>query len=100
MSVKFRSRQAYLSVAHEELFHVGVQNILKDEAGNWIGTSGGTEAKEAVSKLPDPEMVGCSYCFSEGKNHNQLTLTRDDAIEGMRAYIQRRGDNLITELEV
>jgi hypothetical protein len=96
MSVTFRSKQAGLSVAHETLFHVGVQHDMFNNAGEWIGSP---EEWEKRQKLPDPDMVGKSYQFFQGEDHNELTLTREDAIEGMRAYIQQSGDNLIVELD-
>lgn len=101
MGVTFRSEQAYLMVAHDTIFGVGlVPTIYKpteDGKGRvWIGTQ---EEWEALQKLPDPEMVNRSYTFSEGADHNQLTLEREDAIEGMRSYIKRRKDRLITEVK-
>lgn len=95
MKVIFRSKQSYLQVAHEELFHVGVVVTSYDVNGKWLGSQA---EWEALQKLPDPEMVNNSYCFCEGEKHNQLTLEREDAIEGMRAYIAQRGDYLIVEL--
>ena len=38
------------------------------------------------------------YIFSEGKNHNRLTLTDSTEIRNMREYIKWRGDSLITEV--
>ena len=96
MKVTFRSKQAGLSVAHETLFHVGVQHDMFNNAGEWIGSP---EEWEKRQKLPDPDMVGKTYEFFEGEDHNELTLTREDAIEGMRAYIQRRADDLIVEVK-
>lgn len=96
MSVTFRSRQAFLQVSHEDIFHVGVVNTPYAEGGRWVGSD---EEWEALQKLPDPDNVNGSYTFSEGEAHNELTLTREDAIAGMRAYIQKRNDNLIVELE-
>lgn len=95
MSITFRSRQAYLSLAHETVFHVGVQSDMFNNKGEWIGSP---EAWEARQKLPDPDMSGKVYEFCEGADHNELTLTREDAIEGMRAYIKSRGDILIVEV--
>lgn len=95
MKVIFRSKQPYLQVTHEELFHVGVVITSYGVDGKWLGSQA---EWEALQKLPDPEMVNNSYCFGEGEKHNQLTLEREDAIEGMRAYIASRGDYLIVEL--
>ena len=42
-----------------------------------------------------------SYTFTEGENHNQLTLTDPTEIRNMRAYIKRRGggeNKLIEEI--
>lgn len=44
--------------------------------------------------LPNTETArGKFYLFSEGKNHNQLTLTDAKEIYNMRKWIQRRGSN-------
>ena len=96
MKAIFRSKQSYLQVAHEELFHVGAVITSYDVDGKWLGSQA---EWEALQKLPDPEMVNRSYCFCEGEKHNQLTLEREDAIEGMRAYIAQRVDYLIVELD-
>lgn len=94
MSVTFRSKQPYLQVAHEELFHIG--EVIKpcDYSGNWYSE----EAKLEFEKLPDPDRVNSSYLFCEGEKHNEITLEREDAIAGMREYIKKRGDWLIVEL--
>lgn len=94
MSVTFRSKQPYLQVAHEELFHIG--EVIKpcDYSGNWYSE----EAKLEFEKLPDPDRVNGSYLFCEGEKHNEITLEREDAIAGMREYIKKRGDWLIVEL--
>lgn len=92
--VVFKSKQKFLQVAHEELFHVGVV-ITRYRDGKWIGSQ---DEWEALQKLPDPDMVGGSYCFCSGEDHNELILEREDAITGMRAYISKRGDDLIVEL--
>lgn len=42
--------------------------------------------------LTEPEM-GRIYLFSEGKDHNQLTLTDAKEIYNMRKWIQSRGSN-------
>lgn len=67
MKVLFRSKQSYLQVAHEELFHVGVVITSYDVNGKWLGSQA---EWEALQKLPDPEMVNNSYCFCEGEEHN------------------------------
>lgn len=64
MKVLFRSKQSYLQVAHEELFHVGVVITSYDVNGKWLGSQA---EWEALQKLPDPEMVNNSYCFCEGE---------------------------------
>ncbi|MGI5897208.1 MAG: hypothetical protein ACOX6U_09685 [Oscillospiraceae bacterium] len=96
MSVTFRSKQAGLSVAHETIFSTGVQHDMFNNAGEWIGSPDEWEKRQ---KLPDPDMVGKSYQFFEGEDYNELTLTSEDAIEGMRAYIQHRADDLIVEVK-
>ena len=58
MKVIFRSKQSYLQVAHEELFHVGVVITSYDVNGKWLGSQA---EWEALQKLPDPEMVNNSY---------------------------------------
>ena len=99
--VVFQAEKSYLQVAHDELFHVGVVNTpyKPSEDGKsrvWIGS----EAEwEALQKLPDPDMINCSYTFSEGADHNQLTVEREDVIEAMRAYAKTT-DNCIAELDV
>ena len=46
----------------------------------------------ATVMLPDTETArGKSYLFSEGKDHNQLTLTDAREIYNMRKWIQSRG---------
>lgn len=95
MKVIFRSKHPYLQVTHEELFHVGVVVTSYGVDGEWLGSQA---EWETLQKLPDPERVNRSYCFCEGEEHNQLTLEREDAIEGMRAYIAQRDDYLIVEL--
>lgn len=113
MSVTFKSKQAQLAVAHDTIFHIGVvipprkvDQVLKIGVSGDIANLGARVVNDPVdyevlerAGIPDPHMVNASYIFNEGVNHNQLTLTREDAIEGMRAYIQRRGDNLIVELD-
>ena len=94
--VTFRSKQAFLQVPHELIFHVGVVHAPYDEKGKWIGS---TEEWEKLQSLPDPDMVNNSYTFLEGVGNNELTLEREDAIEGMRAYIASRNDYLIVELD-
>ena len=64
MKVIFRSKQPYLQVAHEELFHVGVVITSYDVNGKWLGSQA---EWEALQKLPDPEMVNNSYCCKGGK---------------------------------
>lgn len=95
MKVIFRSKQPYLQVAHEEIFHVGAVVTSYNVDGEWLGSQA---EWETLQKLPDPERVNRSYCFCEGEKHNRLTLEREDAIEGMRAYIAQRDDYLIVEL--
>lgn len=96
MKVVFQSKQAYLQIAHENIFHVGEVITPYSFDGRWLGSQ---EEYEALQKIPDPEMVNKLYCFREGEKHNQLTLEREDAIEGMRAYIAQRGDYIIVELD-
>lgn len=104
MNVTFKSKQKALSVAHDEIFHVGVQPEpfapRKQKDGStkfeWIGSE---DEWEERNKLPDPDMVNKAYHFIEGEDHNLLTLSNNEAIEGMRAYIKRRKDNLIVELD-
>ncbi len=51
--------------------------------------------------LPNTETArGKVYLFSEGKNHNQLTLTDAKEIYNMRKWIQRRGRNNTNFVEV
>ena len=62
------------------------------------------------SEGKDPSFVGVGvhhtmfherlefYSFSEGNEHNQLTLTDPTEIQNMREYIKWRKDNLITEV--
>lgn len=93
-AVVFRCKQKNWNLAHEEVFHVGV--VLTPYVGErWIGSE---EQWEALQKLPDPEKVNSSYVFSEGVEHNELTLYHEAAIEGMRAYIAAREDDFIEEL--
>lgn len=82
--VTFRSKQAFLQVSHETIFHVGVVSTPYDGKGRWIGS---TAEWEKLQSLPDPDMVNKSYFFCEGSGNNELTLEREDAIKGMRAYI-------------
>ena len=54
------------------------------------------------SRASQIHMVNKSYFFCEGSGNNELTLEREDAIEGMRAYIaSMQGVNAgnIVELE-
>lgn len=97
--VTFRSKQAFLQVSHETIFHVGVVSTPYDGKGRWIGS---TAEREKLQSLPDPEMVNKSYFFCEGSGNNELTLEREDAIEGMRAYIasmQGLNAGFITEVK-
>ena len=95
----FQSEKAYYSVPHEELFRVGVVHdpYKPTEDGKGRVFIGSQEEWEALQKLSDPEMVNGSYTFSEGADHNQLTVERDDVIEAMREYI--KGNKSIVELE-
>lgn len=98
--VVFQAEKRYLSVSHCELFHVGVVNApyrpSEDGKGRvWIGSE---EEWEALQKLLDPDMVNRSYTFSEGADHNQLTVEREDVIKAMRAYAKTT-DNRIVELD-
>jgi hypothetical protein len=98
--VVFEAEKAFTQVSHDSLFHVGIVHTLykptNDGKGRvWVGSH---EEWEALQKLPDPEMVNSLYTFSEGENHNQLTVERDDVIEAMRAYIKGL-DNSIVELD-
>ena len=96
--VVFQSEQAYYSIPHDELFHVGVVHATykPTEDGKGRVFMGSQEEWEALQKLPDPDMVNRSYTFSEGADHNQLTVGRDDVIEAMREYI--KGNKSIVEL--
>lgn len=98
--VVFQSEQAYYSIPHDELFHVGVVHATykPTEDGKGRVFIGSQEEWEALQKLPDPDMVNRSYTFSEGADHNQLTVERDDVIEAMREFI-RGTDNRIVELD-
>ena len=99
MSITFRSRQAQLMVSHDEIFHVGVVHTLyKPKEGGGIEWCGSSEEWDTLQKLPDPDMVNRSYWFREGENRNELTLEREDAIEGMRAYTKRCG-GMVVELD-
>lgn len=99
MSVTFRSRQAQLTVSHDEIFHVGVQpNLYVFCESEGVVLSCTPEQFEERNKLPDPDMVNRAYWFSEGENRNELTLEREDAIEGMRAYTKRCG-GMVVELD-
>lgn len=89
MKVTFRSKQAGLSVAHETLFHVGVQHDMFNNAGEWIGSP---EEWDKRQKLPDPDMVGKTYEFFEGEDHNELTLTEPIEILNMRDWLKGRKD--------
>lgn len=84
--VTFRCKEKNFTLAHDEVFHVGVVRTPYAEGGRWIGSK---EEWDKLQSLPDPERVNGSYFFGEGENSNELTLERDDAIEGMRAYIKR-----------
>lgn len=94
--VTFRSKQAFLQVSHETIFHVGVVSTPYDGKGRWIGS---TEQWKKLQSLPDPEMVNKSYFFCEGSGNNELTLEREDAIEGMRASMQGLNAGFITEVK-
>lgn len=98
--VVFQAERAYYAVSYENLFHVGVVHTpyKPTEDGKsrvWIGSQ---EEWDALQKLPDPEMVNCSYTFSEGIDHNQLTVEREDVIKAMREYIKTT-DNFVVELD-
>ena len=49
--VTFRSKQAFLQVSHETIFHVGVVSTPYDGKGRWIGS---TAEWEKLQSLPDP----------------------------------------------
>lgn len=46
--VTFRSKQAFLQVSHETIFHVGVVSTPYDGKGRWIGST------EQWKKTPEP----------------------------------------------
>ncbi|MBS5284633.1 MAG: hypothetical protein KHY46_12365 [Clostridiales bacterium] len=98
--VTFRSKQAYLQISHETLFHVGDDAVrfanLFDGKMRWIGTQ---EQYEKLQSLPDPDHAGGSYIFLGGADHNELTVEREDVIQAMRAYIEARHDDLIVEVQ-
>ena len=80
MSVVFKSKQKYLEVAHDNLFHVGVQKELyqySETQGKEICIATEEELTERA-KLPAPDMVNRNYRFMEGGDHNLLTLSRED----------------------
>lgn len=52
--VTFRSKQAFLQVSHETIFHVGVVSTPYDGKGRWIGS---TAEWEKLQSLPDPEDI-------------------------------------------
>lgn len=96
----FQAEKKFHSVSHEQLFHVGVVHApyKPTEDGKGRVFIGSQSQWDALQKLPDPEMVSCSYIFSEGADNNELTVEREDVIEAMREYIKTT-DNFIVELD-
>ncbi len=102
MSVKFKCKQRYCTIAYGTLFP---QVSVYATNGYTYSEDTGKETQlvqddmmEEIKKLPDPSNVNGSYTFSEGIDHNELTVEREDVIEAMRAYIRSRGDTFIEEI--
>lgn len=76
---------------------------------NHIKPMMGYKYNEALGKYHSPHVVGSyvdsdyysgggTYLFREGAKHNRLTLTNGGEIQTMRAYIESRKDDFITEV--
>lgn len=52
--VTFRSKQAFLQVSHETIFHVGVVSTPYDGKGRWIGSTA-----EWVKNDPEYTEISC-----------------------------------------
>lgn len=102
MSVKFKCKNSYCTVAYGALFpKVGVYATNGYTVSEFTGEKHQLVSEDEmteIKKLPDPENVGGSYTFCEGVDHNELTVERDDVIEAMRAYIESRNDDFIEEI--
>ena len=103
MSATFRSKQSYLQVAHDDLFHIGYQPY-----GNGYTTNQDTgeykqyvtnEEMERIKKLPDWKNIGRGYLFEKGVDHNEFFTESAEVIEAMRVYIASRKDTLIVEMD-
>ncbi len=91
MKAIFQSKQSYLHLSK------GTVNSYKPVTGQAIVANRYVETGKKVGDVvTDPTLE--AYTFMYGADHNQITLTDPTEIENMRAYINRRHDNLITEV--
>lgn len=96
MKAVYECKQSYLSLGYGDVNrYVPVMGVSYNDA--------------KVEYNSDPHIVGYTvqenvpqrlefYLFCEGENHNQITITDPKEIYNMREYIQRRHDDLITEV--
>lgn len=89
MKAIYQSKQKYLQLSKGEVNRYvpvmgqAIVNHKYVETGKQVGYVVAEQTAEQRLEF---------YLFSEGANHNQITLTDSTEIKNMRAYIERRHD--------
>lgn len=93
MRAIYKSAKAYLQLSKGDVLRSIPVMGQTYEKGKYLDTG-----KTAGVMVRDTENNRLEvYQFCESVDHNRLTLTDPEEINGMRAYIERRHDDLITE---